>query len=112
VLPLSDDAMAALRDLVRLKACGPFTGRGVLRAWQIACKKVVGRTFRIKDLRHSFVTGIVRATQNLETAQLLAGHTDARTTRRYAMAALLPMLRAGVDAAFPPEPKKEKEPTP
>ncbi len=106
LVPLNNDAIAAFTDLLRLKACGPFRSRAVLRAWQIACVKVVGRPLRLKDLRHSFVTGIVRATKNLETAQLLAGHTDPRTTRRYAMAALLPMLRAGVDSAFP----DDKEP--
>lgn len=101
LVPLSEDAIAALQDLVRLKACGPFRGRAVLRAWQIACLTTIGRTLRIKDLRHSFVTNIVRVTKDLKLAQLLAGHLDARTTQRYALAALLPMLRAGVDATFP-----------
>lgn len=98
VIPLNEDAMAAIADLVRLEAWGPFRGRAVLRAWQIACRKVLGRSLRLKDLRHSFVTATVRGTKELTTAQLLAGHTDPRTTRRYALAAMLPLLRAGIDA--------------
>jgi hypothetical protein len=51
------------------------------------------------------VTGIVATTKDLKLAQLLAGHVDDRTTQRYALAALLPMLRAGMDATFPKETK-------
>lgn len=108
LMPLNQDAIDALRDLVRLKATGPFRSRGVLRAWQKACVKVLGRTLRLKDLRHSFVTNIIRATKDLKLAQMLAGHEDHRTTQRYGLAALLPMLRAGVDASFPPEKEKDK----
>lgn len=107
LVPLTEDAIAALQDLVRLKVCGPFRGRAVLRAWQVACVKTIGRTLRLKDLRHSFVTNIVRVTKDLKLAQLLAGHLDDRTTQRYALAALLPMLRAGVDATFPTPPKDD-----
>lgn len=111
LIPLNEDAIAALKDLVRLKATGPFRGRAVLRAWQIACLKTIGRTLRLKDLRHSFVTNIVATTRDLKLAQLLAGHRDDRTTQRYAIAAMLPLLRAGIDAAFPtpPTPDSSKE---
>jgi integrase len=111
VIPLNEDAVDALKNLVRLKACGPFRSRGVLRAWGLASKTVLGRSLRLKDLRHSFVTTIVATTKDLKIAQLLAGHTHDKTTRRYALAALLPMLRAGVDSAFPPhDDKKETKP--
>lgn len=107
IVPLGPEALEALRDFDRLKAYGRFNQRNVLRAWHKASRAVLGRPARLKDLRHSFVTGIVRATGNLATAQLLAGHTDPRTTRRYALAAMLPMLRAGIDATFP-DAEKEK----
>lgn len=106
VIPLNEDAVDALKDLVRLKATGPFHSRGVLRAWQRACITVIGKPLRLKDLRHSFVTNIVGVTKDLRLAQLLAGHTDDRTTQRYALAALLPMLRAGMDATFQPRSKE------
>lgn len=98
IIPLGPDALDALRDFDRVNAYGRFSGRAVLRAWQLACRHVLGRSVRLYDLRHSFVTGIVRATKDLATAQLLAGHQDARTTRRYALAAVLPTLRAGMEA--------------
>lgn len=98
IVPIGPDALEALKEFHRLHAYGPFCGRAVLRAWQLAAKAVLGRTVRLYDLRHSFVTGILRATGNMATAQILAGHNDPRTTRRYALAAVLPMLRAGIDA--------------
>src|SRR5262245_20383527 len=104
-VPLSDEAIAALRDFVRLELYTNGKKRMpdskvILRAWQRACIQVVGRPLRLKDLRHSFVTRIVDVTRDLKQAQLLAGHNDSRTTQRYAMSALLPMLTAAVDAAF------------
>lgn len=107
-VPLNEEAVAALKDLVRLGACGPFNGRAVLRSWQIACRKTVGRTFRLKDLRHSFVTAVTLATKDLKLAGRLVGHKDDRTTARYGVAALLPLLRAGVDATFPATDKETK----
>lgn len=98
LVPLGPEAIAALRHFARLDAYGRFRARVVLRAWQQACRIVIGRTARLYDLRHSFITGVVRATGSMATAQLLAGHTDPRTTRRYATAAVLPLLRAGIDA--------------
>lgn len=109
IVPLGPEGVAALRDFDRLGAYGRFTTRVVLRSWQLACRAVLGRPVRLYDLRHSFVTGIVRATGNLDAAQLLAGHTDRRTTRRYGLSAVLPMLRAGVDAfTVSVAPKEEK----
>lgn len=107
LVPLSQEALAALREFDAKAAYGRFERRVVLRAWQKACRAVIGRSVRLYDLRHSFVTAVVRATKNLATAQLLAGHGDPRTTRRYALAAVLPTLRAGIDATFP-ESEKEK----
>lgn len=98
IVPLSPDARAALRDFDRLQAYGAFQSRAVLRAWQRACVIVLGTPTRLYDLRHSFITSIVRATKNLTTAQLLAGHQDPKTTRRYALSAVLPTLRAGIEA--------------
>lgn len=110
IVPLGPEGIAALTDFDRVNAYGPFRSRVVLRAWQRACRTVIGRNVRLYDLRHSFVTAIVRATKNLGTAQLLAGHTDERTTRRYAMSAVLPTLRAGIDAFTSSTAPKEEKP--
>lgn len=106
IVPLNDEGVAAFQDLLTYKACGRFDRRTTLRAWQRACRLVVGRPLRLKDLRHSFVTSVVRATKNLSTAQMLAGHADARTTKRYAISALLGTMQDGI-AAFT-ESVKEK----
>lgn len=106
LVPLHDDAVDALKDLLRLKACGPFRSRGVLRAWQTASLKVLGRKTRIYDLRHSFMTAVTQSTNDLGLAGRLGGHKDPRTTARYAQAALLPMLKAGIAATFPKEQKR------
>jgi integrase len=108
IVPLGPDAITALQAFDRLGAFGRFRSRAVLRAWQLASLAVLGRRTRVYDLRHSFVTGVVRATKNLTTAQLLAGHTDPRTTRRYALAAMLPTLQAGIDAFTQSVTKKEE----
>lgn len=110
IVPLGPDGLGALRDFDRLSAYGRFSTRAVLRAWQHACRTVIGRSVRLYDLRHSFVTGIVRATGNLDAAQLLAGHTDRRTTRRYGLSAVLPLLRASVDAFTSSVTPKEEKP--
>jgi len=108
IVPLGPDGLAALRDLDRLSAYGSFERRVVLRAWQRACRTVLGRTVRLYDLRHSFVTAVVRATHDLGLAGRLAGHVDQRTTSRYALAALMPTLRAGIDAFTASVAPKEK----
>lgn len=107
IVPLSADGVEAFADLDRLSAYGRFSVRAVFRAWQLGCRAALGRTVRLYDLRHSYVTAVVRATKSLETAQRLAGHTDPRTTRRYAVSALLSTLRAGVDATFPDKDKPQ-----
>ena len=108
IVPLNADAIDAFSDLARCGGHRRFRGRVVLRAWQLASVTVLGRSTRLYDLRHSFVTGIVLATKNLTTAQLLACHQDPRTTRRYALAAMLPTLKAGIDAFTQSVTPKEK----
>lgn len=109
IIPLGPEALEALRDFDRVRAYHRVPDKGVLlRAWHRGCMAVLGRHVRLYDLRHSFVTGVVKATGNLGTAQLLAGHTNKRTTQRYAFAAMTPMLRAGVDAFVTSVAKKEK----
>jgi len=105
IVPLGPEGVEAFKDLALRRAYGRFRVRAVLRAWQRACRRALGRHVRLYDLRHSYVTAILRATKNLDTARLLAGHKDARTTQRYALAAIVGTLRVGVDATFP---EKEK----
>jgi integrase len=108
-VPLNVDALAALQDFDRLAIYDRVPTKGViLRAWQRACVEIIGRALRLHDIRHSFATGVVRATKDLKTAQLLLGHTNSSTTQRYAVAAMLPLLRAGIEAFSTSVTEKEK----
>jgi len=107
IVPLGPEGLAACQDFHRLNAYGRFGSGSVRRAWQRACRKAIGRSTRLYDLRHSFITAVVHATKDVRLAGRLAGHTDDRTTSRYATAALLGTLRAGVDAAFPDKEKPQ-----
>lgn len=62
----------------------PFTRYGWLRKWQKALDDAGVSDFRFHDLRHTSATRIVRASGNLKAAGKLLGHTDIRTTSRYA----------------------------
>lgn len=56
--------------------------------------------FRFHDNRHTAATRLVRATGNLRLAQKMLGHTDIKTTTRYAHVTH-DDLRAGMEAASP-----------
>ena len=49
------------------------------------------------DFRHSYATTILAATHDLRTTQRLMLHSSARTTERYARAAVDPVLVAALD---------------
>ncbi len=62
----------------------PFTLQGWKRKWSKALTDAGIENFRFHDLRHTSATRIIRASGNLKAAQKLLGHTDIRTTSRYA----------------------------
>jgi integrase len=91
----------------------PITYSGLKTEWRRTkerCEKA-GRSFkgyRFHDNRHTAATRLVRATGNLKQAQLLLGHTDIKTTSRYAHVTHED-LRKGLEAANPAEnPTKKK----
>lgn len=61
-----------------------------------SAKKRAGitRPFRFHDLRHHFGTKVLRATGNLRMTQLLMGHSNPKTTTRYAHLILEDQQRA------------------
>ncbi|WP_022684632.1 tyrosine-type recombinase/integrase [Sphingobium bisphenolivorans] len=62
----------------------PFSKQGWDRKWRKA-REVAGiGDFRFHDLRHTTATRIMRATGNIKAASKMLGHTDVRTTSRYA----------------------------
>jgi len=62
----------------------PFTKGGWARKWYKALADAGVSDFRFHDLRHTSATRIIRTTGNLKAAGKLLGHTDIRTTSRYA----------------------------
>lgn len=62
----------------------PFSAGGWARKWYRALKAAGVADFRFHDLRHTSATRIMRSTGNLKAAGRLLGHTDIRTTARYA----------------------------
>lgn len=54
------------------------------KTWQNVCKKAGLEGLRIHDLRHSFASLLVNAGKNLYEVQKILGHSDHRSTQRYA----------------------------
>jgi integrase len=110
VYPLTMDGVEAFRAFVTGGAFGPFSTHAVYRCWVRACKRVRQRDdldaatkrqleeARPYDLRHTFATFVLQQTGNLKTTQELMRHQSSKTTKRYARAAVVPHLRAAVDA--------------
>lgn len=78
----------------------PFTLQGWQRKWRKALTDAGIGDFRFHDLRHTSATRIMRATGNIKAASKLLGHTDIRTTSRYAHVGMddLRELMSGTEA--------------
>jgi len=96
VVPLTKEGRAAFRELHRRALYGEFNVGVVNRALALACEAAQLPRITCYTFRHSYITGVVRATKNLKLGGMLAGHRDDRTTHRYRMAAELEVLQHGV----------------
>jgi integrase/recombinase XerD len=104
-VPLTADAVRALRRLVAAKALGvPFLNNPLRRAFRRACAKVqeaTGTTLarvRPYDLRHSYGTELYRLTGDERAVQMMLGHAQISTTHRYTVGAVDARLDAAVQA--------------
>jgi integrase len=61
-----------------------FSKQGWDRKWRKAKKDAGIANLKFHDLRHTTATRIMRSTGNIKAAGMLLGHTDTRTTSRYA----------------------------
>jgi integrase len=61
-----------------------FSKQGWDRKWRKAKKDAGVSDFRFHDLRHTTATRIMRSSGNLKAISSLLGHTDIRTSSRYA----------------------------
>jgi integrase len=95
VIPLVPELKEALdrianrpRDgFVTTNSNEPWTEFALAKAFKRSCKKAGLVGWRFHDLRHAFVTALFRVGVGAPTVQALAGHSDLKTTQRYAHAA-------------------------
>ena len=101
-IPLSDAAMALLRDLPRQDDVpwvffNPRTGKppvSIFYAWDTIRNKVGMSDVRLHDLRHSYASFLVNAGRSLYEVQKLLGHHSPKVTMRYAHLSPEAMLEA------------------
>ncbi len=91
-IPLNDEAGKILKHLynISLKEGLVFPSKDnkpfntVKRSWSTILKKANIQQFRWHDLRHHFASKLVMAGVDLNTVRELLGHSDIKTTLRYA----------------------------
>lgn len=90
-VPLSDGVISLLDSIPRFdcewvlpnpKTLKPYVQ--IFSAWDTARKAVGLSDVRIHDLRHSFASFLVNSGRTLYEVQRLLGHTQIKTTQRYA----------------------------
>ena len=91
-VPLSTGAIHLLASTPRREDCpwafpNPKTGKPYVSffySWDTARKQAGLADVRIHDLRHSFASFLVNAGRSLYEVQKILGHTQVKTTQRYA----------------------------
>lgn len=92
----------------------PFSKQGWTRQWRAALKAAGITDYRFHDNRHTAATRNLRQSGNLKGVQKLLGHTDVRTTSRYAHAleddvrAMLLATETGQVERAEPKPDQER----
>jgi integrase len=91
-VPLSDGALQVLASTPEVEGCEwvfanpktlkPFVS--IFYAWDTARKRAGLSEVRIHDLRHSFASLLVNSGRTLYEVQNILGHTQVKTTQRYA----------------------------
>ena len=91
-VPLSQGALSLLAKLPRKEDndylfANPKTGKpfvSIFHSWDTARQKAGLNDVRIHDLRHSFASYVINRGHSLYEVQKLLGHTQVKTTQRYA----------------------------
>jgi integrase len=91
-VPLSDGALTLLATMPRKSDCdwafaNPETGKpyvSIFYAWNTARQSVGLSDVRMHDLRHSFASLLINSGRTLYEVQHILGHTQVKTTQRYA----------------------------
>ena len=90
-VPMSDGVVSLLESLPRFDCEWVFANPKTLKpyvsifcSWNTARTKAGLADVRIHDLRHSYASFLVNAGRSLYEVQRLLGHTQIKTTQRYA----------------------------
>ena len=91
-VPLSAGALSVLREIQRIPDCpfvfaNPRTRKPYVSffcAWNTARIKAGLSDVRVHDLRHSFASLLINSGRTLYEVQRILGHTQVKTTQRYA----------------------------
>lgn len=106
-VPLSDGVIALLNTVPRTAGCpwafaNPDTGKpyvSMFCSWDTARTRAGLKDVRMHDLRHSFASFLVNGGRSLYEVQKILGHTQIKTTQRYAHLSNDSLLAAANEAA-------------
>ena len=101
-VPISDGVMSLLGSAPRVQEvahvfANPATGKpyvSIFAAWNTARVRAGMPEVRVHDLRHSFASLLINSGRSLYEVQKLLGHTQVKTTQRYAHLAPQTLLDA------------------
>ena len=110
-VPLSDSVLTLLSQIPRIEGCpyvvpNPHTKlpfKSVFRSWDAARKMAGLHDLRLHDLRHSFASFLINSGRSLYEVQNILGHSQSKTTQRYAHlsnSTLLDATNAASDAVW------------
>lgn len=106
-VPMSDASIKLLETVPRIRGCtyvfpNPKTLKpfeSFFYAWDTARKSAGMPELRIHDLRHSFASFLVNNGRSLYEVQQILGHSNAKTTQRYAHLSMQSLIDAANSAA-------------
>ncbi|MEZ5421004.1 MAG: tyrosine-type recombinase/integrase [Vicinamibacterales bacterium] len=98
-IPITPDAVRALRGFVKAQLFGPFSRHSMHKSFvRAATKAQAPAGVRPYDLRHSHAVRLYAATHDLRAVAELLMHSHLATTSRYAAQAVTGTAQAAVDA--------------
>lgn len=100
VMPLLPQAVRAFDRFFKHKSHGPFSNSNLRRDLHKGCKAAKVITFRVKDLRHLFLTEAAKTIRDDRVIMELAQHRDTRMTRRYTAQSVDPRVKDGLAKLF------------
>mgnify|MGYP003393012043 CR=1 FL=1 len=94
VLPLLPQAVKAFKMLIRENGWGEFSASGMHSLVQKACESADVPRMNPYQLRHTFATNFLLATNDLRATQRALNHSTMKLTERYAHGAVEPAMVA------------------